>query len=95
MKCTDSETDWPVPYIDRVTISGDIEGRCGACWQIKTIRFFYVGRNVAKGPAHGGWYHGGHYMECDDCIDDYLGERADVRSVIQDSRTAAPNVDAA
>jgi hypothetical protein len=79
-------TDWPVPYIDRATITGDVEGRCGNCRKVKTIRFFYVGRNVAKGPQHGGWYGGNHDMECDECIDAYLSEAADERSVIQDGR---------
>ena len=83
------QSDWPVPYIDRATISaGGVEGRCGTCREWKVIRFFFVGRNVAKGPKHGGWYHGGHYMECDGCIDEYLNGRADVRSTIVDGRTS-------
>jgi hypothetical protein len=81
------QSDWPVPYIHYVSISDiSIEGRCGTCRQFKVIYFFYVGRNVAKGPAHGGWYDGNHGMECDDCIDEYLSTRAEVRSVIKDGR---------
>lgn len=81
-------TDWPVPYIDRATISGELPlSRCGTCRQIKTLRFFYVGRNVAKGPKHGGEYSGEHNVWCNDCIDEYLSTRADVRSVIKDGRS--------
>lgn len=84
------QSDWPVPYIDRATISGNgIEGRCANCRQIKLIYFFYVGRNVAKGPMHGGWYDGNHNMECSDCIDSFLSERAETRSTIVDERTKA------
>lgn len=85
-------TDWPVPYIDRATISeGSVEGRCGDCRQVKQIRFFYVGRNVAKGSKHGGWYDGRHYMECDECIDRYLSEAAEERSLIVDKRVEIPD----
>lgn len=83
-------TDWPVPYIDRATIQGDLpNSRCASCRQVGTLRFFYVGRNIAKGPKHGGEYAGNHSVECDGCIDEYLNTRADVRSVIKDERTQA------
>ena len=81
------QSNWPVPYIDRATISGGgIEGRCNNCRHIKLIYFFYVGRNVAKGPKHGGWYDGNHDMECSDCIDSFLSERAETCSIIVDER---------
>lgn len=79
--------DWPVPYLHRATISaGSVKGRCGHCRQIRPIRFVFYGLNVAKGPKHGGWYRGHHEMECDQCIDDFINQRADVRSVIKDER---------
>lgn len=80
-------TDWPVPYIARAVIGpGGIEGRCGHCRQVKPIWFFDVVRNVAKGPLHGGWCADSHDMECDECIDEFINTRADVRSVIKDGR---------
>jgi hypothetical protein len=79
--------EWPVPYLDTVIINHcGVEGRCATCRQLKPIHFVYYGRNVAKGLDHGGWYHGGHYMECDACINEYISTRGDERTAVKDER---------
>ena len=81
-------TDWPVPYLAMVDISGEVPGKCGECRKSGILRWVFYGRNVAKGPEHGGWYDGRQYQLCDKCIDAYVSESGDVRTEIKDQRPA-------
>lgn len=74
-------TDWPVPYIARAVIgAGPVEGRCGHCRRLRPIYFFDFVRNW------GADCQGVHDMQCDACINEFLRECTDGRSVIQDGR---------